>query len=98
MKNLMAKLKGMNYKEFALQYGERIGLGVIVFVVLICLYATHWSAYAKSPDQLAEEAQKSEQQVVAPAWPQPKQAEFQVVDYVQEAQGRVKPMEVATFE
>ena len=42
-------LGGLKPKEFLLNHGEKIGFGVILFVVAIALLKTEWSRYAKAP-------------------------------------------------
>ena len=45
MKNLAAKLKGLNYKQAFIDHGEKVILSVIGLFVLICLAGTSWSRY-----------------------------------------------------
>jgi len=55
MNKLMAKIKTMDYKQFALQHGEKIGLGVIGLVALVCLGMTHWASdYSGTPEEMGD--------------------------------------------
>ena len=45
MKDLMSKLKTLDYKQFALDHGEKIGIGFVgLMVAVICLFMTSWAA------------------------------------------------------
>lgn len=98
MKNLVAKLKGLNYKELALQYGERVGLGVVALIVGFCLFSTRWSAFAKAPGELETAATTAQQQVVSSVWPETQKTELKVVDFVDSWDKRSKGVEVVRYE
>ncbi len=76
MKNLAAKLKGLINKQALIDHGEKVILGVIGLVVLICLAGTSWSRYDKQPEEFLKKVQQGEAAIQASAWTQEKAAEF----------------------
>jgi len=76
MKNLAAKLKGMNYKQAIIDHGEKVVLGVIGLFVLICLAGTSWSRYDKQPEEFTKKVEQGESAIRASAWTEEKAAEF----------------------
>ncbi len=104
MKNFLARFKGMNYKQIALQHGEKAGVGLIALVVVLpCLWSgvsnLLWGGYSSSPGQLSEAAKKSETLLVSSAWPPAKQAEFALVEYSNRARQEViQDVELAAFQ
>ncbi len=76
MKNLAAKLKGLNYKQALIDHGEKVVLGVIGLLVLICLAGTSWSRYDKQPEEFTKKVEQGEAAIRASAWTKEKEAEF----------------------
>ena len=76
MKNLAAKLKGMNYKQALVDHGEKLILGLIGSFVLICLAGTSWSRYDKQPEEFTKKVEQGETAIKNSAWTVEKQAEF----------------------
>ncbi len=76
MKNLAAKLKGLNYKQALIDHGEKVILGVIGLLVLICLAGTSWSRYDKLPEEFTKKVDQGEAAIRASAWTKEKEAEF----------------------
>jgi hypothetical protein len=97
MKNLMAKLKGMDYKQFALEHGEKIGFILIVLFVAGGLFDTQWFGYDKLPSQLEEEASKSAAGLQASTWPDDKRQQFTTSTYWQKAQAMFSPVAAERF-
>jgi hypothetical protein len=85
MKNFTAKLKTMNYKQFALDHGEKIGLGVIGFVSLACLALTSWtSELTITPDDMEKQAKKVEAELRDKKWPEGERAGFEPIKTAEE--------------
>lgn len=76
MKNLAAKLKGMNYKQAVIDHGEKVILGVVGLFVLVCLAGTSWSRYDKQPEDFTKKVEQGEAAIRASAWTKEKEAEF----------------------
>lgn len=77
MKNLMAKIKTLDYKQFALQHGEKIGLGVVGLIALVCLGMTNWtSSYSGTPDSMEKLADEVEQKLRLNRWPDTAKKDF----------------------
>ncbi|MBC7822154.1 MAG: hypothetical protein IAG10_35160, partial [Planctomycetaceae bacterium] len=75
MKNLAAKLKGLNYKQALIDHGEKLILGVIGLFVLICLAGTSWSRYDKQPEEFLKKVEQGENAIRSSSW-SGKEAEF----------------------
>ncbi len=80
MKNLMSKIKGMNYKEFAVEHGEKIVLCLIALFVTFAILTTKWTTEKRTPAELTQKADASESQVKNSRWPEDKRNEFLKVD------------------
>lgn len=90
MKNLMAKLKGMDYKQFALNYADKIGFGVIAVIVLGVLFmGTNMNSYDKTPIQFEDAAAKATQALANSTWPETDKGQFRVEDFSAKAEERV---------
>lgn len=56
MKGLMAKLKGLKFKQLLVSHGEKFVLGTVGLIVLLALFSTTWAGYEKKPDELLSKA------------------------------------------
>lgn len=56
MKGLMAKFKGLKFKQLLISHGEKFVLGTVGLVVLMALFSTTWAGYQKKPDELLSKA------------------------------------------
>lgn len=100
MNDLITRIKTLDYKQFALQHGEKIGIGVIGMIILICLFLTSWaSEYNKEPRDLVEQAEKVADQLKRNPWTEDKKKEFLPLltaeDELQKVEGEI---DVAAFE
>lgn len=68
MKNLIAKLKGQNYKQLAVDHFEKMILGMIGLFVLICLAGTSWSRYDKQPEEFLKKVEQGENAIKSSSW------------------------------
>jgi hypothetical protein len=100
MKNLMAKIKTLDYKQFALEHGEKIGLGVIGLVALVCLGMTHWASdYSGTPELMIKTADDVAAKLKANRWPDSaKQAFLPVVDAESQLNRVVSSIDPKKFE
>lgn len=100
MKDFLAKLKTMNYKQFALEHGEKIGLGVVGVVALACLGMTSWSSdFTVTPEDMEKQASKVDTELKAKAWPDAEKSTFLPLKTAdEETQVALKPVELGRFE
>lgn len=77
MKNFISKIKTLDYKQFALQHGEKIGMIVVGLIVVACLALTNWaSEYTGTPGSLIDQAEKVDRQVKQNQWTDDRKKEF----------------------
>ncbi len=76
MKNLMSNLKGMNYKEFAVNHAEKIVLCFIALFVCFAILTSKWSTEKRTPTELSQKVATAESQVKTSQWPEEKRKEF----------------------
>ena len=56
MKNLGAKLKGLDYKMLLVDHAEKMVFGFIALFIVVALFKTSWSSYEKKPTELTSAA------------------------------------------
>lgn len=98
MKNLLAKLKGTNYKQAAIDHGEKLFLGVIGLFVLICLGGTSWSRYDKQPKEFQDKVEAGERNIQASAFTVEDQNKYKPLDIMQAVQTLQSPLEPGRYE
>ncbi len=76
MKNLMSNLKGMNYKEFAVNHAEKIVLCFIALFVVFAIFTSEWTTEKRTPAELSQKIAKAESQVKNSQWPEEQRKEF----------------------
>lgn len=77
MKDLLTKIKTLDYKQFALQHGEKIGLGVIGLVAVICLGMTNWASdFSGTPEDMERAAAEVDRKLKSNPWPETAKNEF----------------------
>ncbi len=100
MKDLISKIKTLDYKQFALRHGEKIGMGVVGLIVVMCLFLTTWASdYKGEPHELEAEAKKVADQIQRNAWGEDKRKEF--IPYllaVNELQTVTNELDAAAFD
>jgi len=84
VKNFMSNLKGMNYKEFAVNHGEKIVLGFIALFVVFAIFTSRWSTEKRTPTELIQKVETAETQVKNSQWPEEKRKEFLKEDDLRE--------------
>lgn len=94
MKNLIAKLKGLNYKQVAVDHGEKGLFGLIGLFVLFCFVGTSWSRYDKEPGEFLKKVDEGTRKISASTFPDERKKEFQssreIMDAVQALQTSVE--------
>jgi hypothetical protein len=77
MNDLLTKIKTLNYKQFALQHGEKIGLGIIGLVAVICLGMTNWASdFTGTPEDMVRTTDEVDRKLKSNPWPEPAKQEF----------------------
>src|SRR5437868_3023624 len=77
MKDLITRIKTLDYKQFALTHGEKIGMGLVVLTVVACLALTNWaSEYSGEPRDMEEQADKVGRDLKNKGWPEEYRKEF----------------------
>lgn len=69
MKDLLAKLKNLDYKQVAIDHGEKAGVAIIGLFVLIALAGTSWSRYERTPQEFLDKVAQGEANLAASQWP-----------------------------
>lgn len=98
MNNLMARIKGFDYKAFFLAHGEKIGMGVACLVVLIVLSLTTWQAYSGTPTELSQQASDTETRLRNNAFPQDKADELVVGKAERQVARVTQPLSYSEFD
>ncbi|QDU11323.1 hypothetical protein V202x_47430 [Gimesia aquarii] len=76
MKNLMSNLKGMNYKEFAVNHGEKIVLCFVVLFIVFAVFTSKWTTEKRTPVELNQKVDTAQTLVKNSQWPEEKRNEF----------------------
>jgi hypothetical protein len=80
MKDFMTKIKTLDYKQFGLDHGEKIGIGVVGLIVVICLFLTTWASdYTGEPRDMEKKADDVTDQLRRNAWTEDRKKEFPYV-------------------
>jgi len=98
MNNLMAKIKGFDYQGFFLAHGEKVGMGVVGVIVVMCLAFTSWAGYGRSPAEMEEAAQKVQQRLQMNRWPDSERTKFPVEAGDEKVAVVAAPIALADFE
>ena len=97
MKNLLSKLNGPELKRIAIEHGEKIGLGVVVFVCLLILALGRWRGYDKSPEELNSLATTTEGSLKSTEWPETHRKQYAPVDYFKSSEELLRPLDVLNY-
>lgn len=68
MKNFLAKMKSANYKQLAIDHGEKVVAGMIGLFLLFALLGTRWSGYEKTPAELKEKVDNASRAISQQTW------------------------------
>ncbi|WP_145309555.1 hypothetical protein [Gimesia fumaroli] len=72
----MSNLKGMNYKEFAVNHGEKIVLGFVALFVVFAIFTSKWTTEKRTPLELTQKVETAQTQVKNSQWPEEQRKEF----------------------
>ncbi|MEX0726763.1 MAG: hypothetical protein WD065_10870 [Planctomycetaceae bacterium] len=78
MKNVTAKLKNMDYKQFAIDHLEKMVFGLFAVIVLLSLIGTRWAGFARAPEELQVLTEEARIKILASIWPEDKKKSFEV--------------------
>jgi len=98
MKNLVEKIKTYDYKQFFLNHGEKVGMGVAGLVTLLCLAMTSWGGYGRTPAEMEAEARKVQDQLAANRWPAEEKEKFVLASADAEIQRSLAALDLGQFE
>lgn len=98
MKNLLAKLKGTNYKQAVIDHGEKLILGVVGLFVLTQLGFTRWSSYDKLPKEFQDKVEAGERNIQASAFTVEEQNKYKPLEIMQAVQTLQSPLESGRYE
>src|SRR5262245_6241038 len=78
MKDFMSKIKTLDYKQFALNHGEKIGIGIVGLTVgVICLFLTSWASdFTGEPRDMEKKADDVTDQLRRNVWSDDRKKEF----------------------
>jgi len=100
MKNALAGMKNMNYKQFAINHGEKLGLGLIGLLAVFILFSSHWSAFSDTtPEAIQEQVRASTDKVVKNNnWPDEEKTQFvSMRDMETTAKNLFQPLNIAPY-
>ncbi len=98
MKNILAKLKGMNYKQAAIDHGEKVFMGGVGLFVLVCLGGTSWSRYDKQPKEFLDKVEVGERSIQNSAFSLEEQSKYKPLNIMQQVQTLQSPLEPGRYE
>ena len=76
MKISAASLKNIDYKQAAIDHGEKVFIAFLGLFVLFALATTNWIPYQRTPQQLSILAEKSDEAVSNSQWPDQQRDKF----------------------
>ncbi|WP_145216430.1 hypothetical protein [Gimesia alba] len=96
----MSNLKGMNYKEFAVNHGEKIVLGFVALFVVFAIFTSKWTTEKRTPLELSQKVETAESQVKNSQWPEEQRKEFLKDDDLREKVSQLidKGIEVTNYQ
>ncbi|MEO2031012.1 MAG: hypothetical protein ABGZ35_02895, partial [Planctomycetaceae bacterium] len=100
MKNVLAGLKNMNYKQFAVSHGEKLGLGLFGIVSVFILFSSHWKAFKEtSPEKIKEQVVTSTERIINNNdWPDEEKTQLvSMTDIETTARNLFQPLDLAPY-
>ncbi len=76
MKNLIEKLRDVNYKRVAIEDAEKAVFGLACLLMLVCLIGTSWRRYERAPDEFVQKVDSESINLHRSAWPDEKRAKY----------------------
>src|SRR5438034_423504 len=72
----LAALKGMNWKQFAIEHGEKIVLAIVGLCLLVALYKAPKKPASRKPATLVTNVSQSQAKVKSGVWPDEEKAKY----------------------
>ena len=100
MGNIVANLKGMNYKQLAIDHGEKIVMGFFALVAVLILFGTPWSTYKREPAELSTAAEKAREEALKSTWPEDQRLKYENMPDIREEVRELvlEPIDVSRWE
>ena len=76
MKVSAVSLKGLDWKKFLVNHGEKIALGGIILFGLMILASSRWSTFKKDPQEFITQADNSKVEYLRGSWPDEERSKF----------------------
>ena len=80
----MDKLKNIDWKQFGINHGEKIGITVVVLLAVFALYSSRWMGDKRTSRELEKKALDTQTAMETSSWPTDKevsdQGDFQFLD------------------
>ncbi len=85
MKNIGAKLKGMDYKQLLVDHGEKLAFGLVGLFSVFALLSTNWSSFSEfTPEDLTRSISSATSQLESREWPEEQRGQHTETDSVRE--------------
>ena len=99
MKISAENLKSLNYKQWAVDHGEKVVLGLIGLFMIIALVGTRWVPYQRKPQEMINNVTQSEENVSRGTWPEAEKQEYaSVADIHKDVKKMLKPISPSLYE
>ncbi len=98
MKNFLAKIKGTNYKQAAIDHGEKLLLSVIGLFVLTQLGFTDWRRYDKQPKEFQDKVEAGERNIQNSTFTLEEQNKYKPAEIMQAVQTLQSPLEPGRYQ
>ena len=100
MKDFLTKIKTLDYKQFALNHGEKIGIGIVGLTVgVICLFLTSWASdFTGEPRDMEKKADDVADQLRRNVWSEERKKEFPYLLAESELPKVEKDLDLADYE
>ena len=99
MKISAENLKNLNYKQWAVDHGEKVVLGLIGLFMIIALVGTRWVPYQRKPQEMINNVTQSEENVSRGTWPEEEKQEYaSVADVHKDVKKMLKPINPSLYE
>ncbi|MCZ6640058.1 MAG: hypothetical protein O7F71_00655 [Gammaproteobacteria bacterium] len=99
MKDFVAKLKGLDYKQLAIEHGDKAVFGIVALFIMICLVGTSWSRYEKAPKEFSDKVDTESAELLSSKWPEAKRDQYDsITDLGEAVEELFTPLSVTKFE
>ncbi len=98
MKNLLAKIKGVNYKQALIEHGEKLVLGMIGLFVVTQLGFTSWARYDKLPQEFQDKVETGERNIQNSTFTLEEQNKYKPAEIMQAVQTLQSPLEPGRYQ